>query len=52
MFDGTRSPLGFLQSLDHSMVRAMIQACARISVSRRDALLALENQLHQPLRSA
>ena len=52
MFDGTRSPLGFLQSLDPTMVRALIQACGRIAVSRRDALLALENQLHQPPGSA
>jgi hypothetical protein len=45
MFDGTRSPLGYLQSLDQSMVGAIIQACARVAVSRKDALLALEHQL-------
>lgn len=41
MFDGVLSPLAFLQSLDRSMVQAIIQACARIALSRRTALLAL-----------
>jgi hypothetical protein len=49
MFDGTRSPLGFLQSLDLDMVRAIIQACARIAVSRSAALQALERKLDQPV---
>jgi hypothetical protein len=42
MFAGTITPLEFLHTLDHEMVRAIMRACARIAVSRRDALLALE----------
>ena len=42
MFAGTITPLEFLHMLDHEMVRAIMRACARIAVSRRDALLALE----------
>jgi hypothetical protein len=48
MFDGTRTPLDFLQALDHRMVRAIIRACARIAVSRSAALQTLEQQLGQP----
>jgi hypothetical protein len=47
MFDGTLSPLAFLQSLDPGVVRPLIQACARIAVSRRAALLALEEKFGQ-----
>ena len=42
MFDGTQSPLAFLQSLDRGMVRAIIRACARVALSRSEALRALE----------
>jgi hypothetical protein len=42
MFAGTITPLEFLHTLEHEMVRAIMRACARIAVSRRDALLALE----------
>ena len=49
MFDGSLSPLAFLQSLDGAMVRAMIQACARIAVSRSAALQALELKLPAPV---
>lgn len=45
MFDGQTSPLGFLQTLDRDMVRATLRACAEISVSRKEALLALEHSL-------
>lgn len=48
MFDGTRTPLAFLQALDHSMVRAIVRACARIALSRSAALLELEQQLGLP----
>jgi hypothetical protein len=52
MFDGTRSPLSFLQTLDRSMVRAILRACARIAVSRSAALQALDFQLGPPVSSA
>lgn len=45
MFDGDQSPLAFLQSLDREMVLAIVRACARIALSRRDALLALQQTL-------
>ena len=51
MFDGTLSPLAFLQSLDHGMVGAIIQACARIAISRRVGLQALERQLSESAAS-
>lgn len=41
MFDETLSPEAFLRALNRNMVRDIIQACARIALSRRDALLAL-----------
>lgn len=45
MFDGTIAPREFLQTLDRDMVCAIVRACARIAVSRREALLALEKTL-------
>ena len=45
MFDAKLSPLAFLQSLDHDMVRAIIRACSHIAVSRRTALLTLEQNI-------
>lgn len=45
MFDGGRTPLEFLQTLDRNMVCAIIRACAHIALSRRDALHALEQSL-------
>jgi hypothetical protein len=45
MFEAKLSPFAFLQSLDGNMVRAIIRACSHIAVSRRDALLALEQSL-------
>ena len=45
MFDGQMSTRVFLQSLDRDMVRAIVRACAEIAVSRRDALLNLEQSL-------
>lgn len=41
MFDQTLTPLAFLRLLDRPMVVAVIQACARIALSRRASLLAL-----------
>jgi len=45
MFDGAIAPLEFLHMLDRDMVRAIVLACSRIAVSRREALLALEKTL-------
>jgi len=45
MFDGLISPLEFLHTLDRAMVSLIVRACARIAVSRREALLALETTL-------
>ena len=45
MFDGLISPLEFLHTLDRDMVRAIMRACARIALSRRKALLTLEETL-------
>jgi hypothetical protein len=45
MFDGRISSLEFLHTLDRDMVRAIARACARIALSRRKALLALEEAL-------
>ncbi len=45
MFDGSLTPLAFLQSLDRDMLRAIIQASTAIALSRKDALLALEISL-------
>lgn len=45
MFDGTQSPLAFLQSLDRAMVCAIIRACGRIALSRSEPLQALEHSL-------
>lgn len=45
MFDGSLTPLAFLQSQNPDMVRAIIHACARIALSRSQALLALEQTL-------
>lgn len=45
MFDGHLPTHEFLRSLDRDMVRAIVRACAEIAVSRRDALLKLEQSL-------
>ena len=42
MFDGDLAPQVFLQALDRDMVRAIIEACAQIALSRSAALRALE----------
>ena len=46
MFDGQVNPRAFLQTLDPDMLRAIIHACAEIAVSRKEALLALAQNLH------
>ncbi len=43
MFEGTLSPRAFLTDLNRDMVRAIIRACAKISLSRREALTSLES---------
>jgi hypothetical protein len=43
MFEGSLSPKAFLTSLNRNMVRAIIRACAKISLSRGEALTALES---------
>ena len=45
MFDGSLSPHAFLKSLNRDLVGAIIKACARIALSRSEALLSLENSL-------
>lgn len=45
MFNGEIAPLQFLHALDRDMVHAIVGACARIAMSRREALLALERSL-------
>lgn len=45
MFAGIITPLAFLQTQDREMVRAIIQACSRIALSRAQALQELERSL-------
>jgi hypothetical protein len=45
MFEGALTPIAFLQTLDPAMVRAISQACARIALSRAQALQALAHSL-------
>ncbi len=45
MFDGDLSPQSFLKTLDKTMLRTIIHACARVAVSRAEALLVLESSL-------
>jgi hypothetical protein len=45
MFEGALTPQAFLQALDPALVRAISQACARIALSRADALRALAHAL-------
>jgi hypothetical protein len=45
MFAGDLAPLDFLKGLDRQLVRAVTGACARIALSRREALLALEKTI-------
>lgn len=45
MFDGNLSPRAFLKTLDREMLHAVIHACAKIALSRSEALLALEDSL-------
>jgi hypothetical protein len=45
MFEGALTPQAFLQALDPALVRAISQACARIALSRADALRALAHSL-------
>ena len=41
MFAGELTPRAYLDSLDATMVCSLTESCARIAISRRDALLAL-----------
>ena len=45
MFDGQLTPRDFLAGLDRTLVRSLTEACARISVSRRQALTDLAQSL-------
>ncbi|MEO7108072.1 MAG: hypothetical protein ABIZ09_16980 [Rhodoferax sp.] len=45
MFNASLPPIAFLRSLNRDMVRAIVRACMHISLSRRDALLALDHSL-------
>lgn len=45
MFDDSLTPHAFLQALDRNMVRATIDACSRIAVSRKAALQELAQAL-------
>jgi hypothetical protein len=45
MFAGELSPLEFLKNLDREMIVAIIEACAHIAISRREALLKLQTKL-------
>ncbi|MDP2678320.1 MAG: hypothetical protein Q8O85_06305 [Rhodoferax sp.] len=45
MFEGHLAPQAFLQTLDRDMVRSILQACARIALSRSAALQTLETML-------
>jgi len=45
MIAGRLQPRDFLGALNREMVRGVTQACARIALSRRDALLAFERSL-------
>jgi hypothetical protein len=45
MFDGQRTPLAFLQALDRQTVRPLVNGCAQIALSRREALRELEQRL-------
>ena len=45
MFDASLAPREFLQALDRGMVRAVIDACSRIAVSRKAALQELAQVL-------
>jgi hypothetical protein len=45
MFEGRLTPQGFLTSLNRDMVRAIIRACMKISLSRGEGLAALESTL-------
>ena len=45
MFAGELSPLEFLKSMDREMIVAIIDACAHIAISRREALLKLQIKL-------
>ncbi|PKO60375.1 MAG: hypothetical protein CVU24_13250 [Betaproteobacteria bacterium HGW-Betaproteobacteria-18] len=46
MFDGHLPVRAFLQALNRDMVRVIILACAEIAVSRKQALLSLEQSLY------
>ena len=45
MFEGKLKPQEFLAGVNHTLVRSLTEACARISVSRRQALLELAQSL-------
>jgi hypothetical protein len=45
MFAGGLPPLAFLKSLEPEMLKVIIQACARMAISRREALLKLQIKL-------
>lgn len=46
MFEGHAEPRAFLQTLDRDMLRAIIHACSKIAVSRKEALSGLAQNLH------
>jgi hypothetical protein len=45
MFEGKLSPREFLATVDSMLVRSLSEACARISVSRRQALTEIAQSL-------
>jgi hypothetical protein len=45
MVDGALSPAEFLATLPPDMLGALIDACARIAISRRDKLFLLKQRL-------
>jgi len=45
MFAGEQTAQDFLGGLNDDMVRALVHACARIALSRKDSLLALEKAM-------
>jgi hypothetical protein len=48
MVSGALPPAQFLATLPADMLESVIDACARIAFSRRDALYALKLGLHKP----
>ncbi len=46
MFEGQLAPHDFFNALGSGTVRALAEACARIAITRRDALLAIAQSQH------